>query len=128
MCTIAETMVTATIITPDSVSSRSDHWTSMPPAAIQVTNGTICACSCARISRNSGMPRIADSTSAPQVTICAPRSPIARPKKPAIKAASSGTKTTKTANTAALQHLDVRDLDLAAAAELDDQEREADRR
>src|SRR5437764_11084119 len=128
MCTIAETMVTATIITPDSVSSRSDHWTSTPPAAIQVTNGTICACSCARISRNSGMPRIADSTSAPQVTSWAPRSPIVRPKKPAIKAASSGRKTTATAKGSAPHHPDVLDLDRAAVAEIDDQDRQADRR
>src|SRR5438105_14132230 len=128
MCTIAETMVTATIMTPDSVSSRNDHWTSTPPATIQVTNGTICACSCARISRNSGMPRIADSTSAPQVTSWAPRSPIARPKKPAINAASSGRKTTRTANASALHHVDVLDLERAAIAEIDDQDGETDRR
>src|SRR2546423_523926 len=134
MCTIAETMVTATIITPDRVSSRNDHWTSTPPAAIQVAKGTICACSCVRISRNSGMPRIggmrrtAKRTTPPQVTISAPRSPITRPKKPAMKAASSGRKTTATAKCSAPHHPDVLDLDRAAVAEIDDQDREADRR
>src|SRR6202030_3066829 len=128
MCTIAETMVTATIMTPDRVSSRNDHWTSTPPAAIQVANGTICACSCPRISRNSGMPSKADRTIAPQVTISAPRSPIARPKKPAMKAARSGRKTMRTAKCSALHHVDVLDLDRAAVPEIDDQDREADRR
>src|SRR5258707_11841913 len=128
MCTIAETMVTATIMTPDRVSSRNDHWTSTPPAAIQVAKGTICACSCVRISRNSGMPSNADRTIAPQVTISAPRSPITRPKKPAMKAASSGRKTTATAKCSAPHHPDVLDLDRAAVAEIDDQDREADRR
>src|SRR5258708_33488851 len=121
-------MVTATIMTPDRVSSRNDHWTSTPPAAIQVANGTIWACSCPRISRNSGMPSNADRTIAPQVTISAPRSPITRPKKPAMTAARSGRKTTRTANGSALHHVDVGDLDRAAIAEIDDQDREADRR
>src|SRR5712671_6152701 len=121
-------MVTATIMTPDRVSSRNDHWTSTPPATIQVANGTIWACSCARISRNSGMPRIADRTIPPQVTISAPRSPITRPKKPAMKAARSGRKTTATAKGSAPHHPDVLDLDRAAVAEIDDQDREADRR
>jgi hypothetical protein len=38
-------MVTTRIITPDSVSSRSDQSTSTPPAEIQVAIGTICALS-----------------------------------------------------------------------------------
>src|SRR5205807_4663407 len=121
-------MVTATIMTPDSVSSRNDHWTSTPPAAIQVASGTICACSWARISRNGGMPRIAERTIPPQVTISAPRSPITRPKKPAMKAASSGRKTTATAKCSAPHHVDVLDLDRAAVAEIDDEDREPDRR
>ena len=36
-------MVTTRIITPDSVSSRSDQSTSTPPAPIQVAIGTTCA-------------------------------------------------------------------------------------
>src|ERR1043166_10240644 len=88
----------------------------------------ICACSCDRISRNSGIPSKADSTMPPQVTSWDARSPIARPKNPAMKAASNGRKTTRTANASALHQVDVLDLDRAAVAEIDDQDRQADRR
>src|ERR1700726_611426 len=121
-------MVTATIMTPDSVSSRNDHWTSTPPAAIQVTSGTIRVLPWSRISANSTRPSSIDRSSTPQVTIWAPRSPIARPKKPAIMAASKGRKTTKTANGSALHHPDILDLDRAAVAEIDNEDGEADRR
>src|ERR1700736_2332608 len=121
-------MVTATIMTPDSVSSRSDHATSTPPAAIQVTSGTIRVLPWSRISENSTRPSSIDRIIAPQVTIWAPRSPIARPKKPATMAASNGRKTTRTANGSAPHHPDVLDLDRAAVAEIDDEDGEADRR
>src|SRR5436305_14720513 len=87
----------------------------------------ICACSCDRISRNSGMPSKADSTIPPQVTSWDARSPITRPKNPAMKAASNGRKTTRTANASALHHVDVLELDRAAVAEVDDQDCKADR-
>src|SRR5438270_7777025 len=121
-------MVTATIITPDRVSSRNDHSTSTPPAAIQVTSGMIRVLPWSRISANSTRPSSIDRIIAPQVTIWAPRSPIARPKKPAMMAASNGRKTTRTANGSAPHHPDVLDLDRAAIAEIDDQDGEADRR
>src|SRR5205809_6966043 len=88
----------------------------------------ICACSCDRISRTDGMPSKAASTIPPQVTSWDARSPITRPKKPAMKAASNGRKTTRTANASALHHVDILDLDRAAFAEVDDQDRQADRR
>src|SRR5947209_19837497 len=88
----------------------------------------ICACSCDRISRNSGMPSKADSTIAPQVTSWDARSPITRPKNPAMKAASNGRKTTRTANASALHHVDILDLDRAAVPEVDDQDRQDHRR
>src|SRR5437764_14260954 len=88
----------------------------------------ICACSCDEISRNSGMPSKADSTIPPQVTSWDARSPITRPKNPAMKAASNGRKTTRTANASALHHVDVLDLDRAAVAEVDEQDCKADRR
>src|SRR5205807_1421963 len=122
----AETMVTATIITPDRVSSRNDHSTSTPPAAIQVTSGIIRVLPWSRISANSTRPSSIDRIIAPQVTIWAPRSPIARPKKPATIAARSGRKTTRTANGSAPHHPDVLDLDRAAIAEIDDQDSQTD--
>src|SRR5580700_11363895 len=79
-------------------------------------------------SRNTRMPKIADSTSAPQVTICAPRSPIARPKNPAMAAATSGRKTTRAAKALAPHHPNVLDPDRAAIAEIDDEDRKPDRR
>src|SRR5271168_3142392 len=116
------------IMTPLKVSSRSDHATSTPPAMIQFASGMTRTWSLARMSRNRKRPSAADSKRAPQVTSCAPRSPIARPKKPAITAAIKGRNTTATANASALHHVDVLDPDRAAVAEIDDEDREADRR
>src|SRR6185437_10658062 len=87
-----------------------------------------CASCWPRIVRNSKRPRMAETSSAPQVTICAPRSPRALPKKPAIAAASSGRKTITTATASALHHIDVFDLDRPAVAEIDDEDRQPDRR
>jgi hypothetical protein len=68
-----------------------------PPATIHSRSGMICGCGAARMSRKTTMPSAAEAKSAPQVTICEPRSPIARPKKPAMIAATSGRKTTASA-------------------------------
>src|SRR5215469_11503399 len=122
-------MVTTRIITPDSVSRRSDQATSTPPLAIQVAIVVTCGADCSMIPRKTKIPQIADRISAPQVTICDPRSPIARPKNPAIAAASSGRKTTRAASTgSAFHHPDVLHPDRAAIAEIDDKDRQTDRR
>src|ERR1700722_7192956 len=126
MWTIDETIVTTRIITPESVSRRSDQATSTPPAEIQVTSVWICGPDWPMISRNRAMPKAADSSSAPQVTICEPRSPITRPKNPAMIAASSGRKTTRTATRSASHHPNVLDSDRAAIAEIDDEDGESD--
>src|SRR6516162_9887007 len=99
-----------------------------------------------RMSRNRRRPRTADARRAPQVTSCEPRSPIARPKKPAITVARSGRKTTAAANvptpgsviaelspstrasSSALHHVDVFDPDGAAVAEVDNEDGETDSR
>src|SRR5690348_17239060 len=74
-------------------------------------------------------PSTAAATSAKQVTSCAPRSPIQRPKKPAMKAAISGRKTAATCiERSALHPVDVFDRDGAAVAEIDDEDGKADRR
>src|SRR5271167_3809076 len=114
-------MVTTRIMTPLKVSSRIDQLTSTPPATIQLNNGMTCACGAARISRKTKIPSTADSSSAP-------RSPIARPKKPAMMAATSGRKTMASANPSAFHHVDVFDPDRAAVAEIDDEDGEPDRR
>src|SRR5438552_6153802 len=114
-------------MTPLNVSSRIDQVTSTPPATIQVANGITRTSSAARMSRNRKRPSTADSKRAPQVTSCAPRSPITRPKKPAMIAAMSGRKTTATAKKSAFHHVDVLDRDCAAVAEVDDEDRETDR-
>src|SRR6266404_1330153 len=113
-------------MTPLSVSSRSDQTTSTPPATIQVASGMTRGPSLERMSRNRKMPSTADSKRAPQVTSCAPRSPITRPKKPAISAAISGRKTTATATQSALHHVDVLDRYCPAVAEIDDEDGETD--
>src|SRR6266481_6137089 len=121
-------MVTTRIMTPLNVSSLSDQVTSTPPATIQVASGMTRGPSLARMSRKRRIPSTADSKRAPQVTSCAPRSPIIRPKKPAIKAPMSGRKTTATAKELALHHIDVLDRDCAAIAEIDDKDGQTDRR
>src|SRR6516225_8183598 len=123
-----ETMVTTRIMTPLNVSSRSDQVTSTPPATIQLASGMTRRPSLARMSRNRRMPSTADSKRAPQVTSCAPRSPITRPKNPAMTAARNGRKTTATAKQSALHHVDVFDRDRTSVAEVDDEDRETDRR
>src|SRR5580658_9579293 len=121
-------MVTTRIMTPLKVSSRIDQLTSTPPATIQLNSGMMSTCGAARISRKTKIPSTADSSSAPQVMICAPRSPIARPKKPAMTAAKNGRKTMAGANPSAFHHVDVFDPDRAAVAEIDDEDGEPDRR
>src|SRR4051812_4260626 len=77
---------------------------------------------------NSRMPSAIDTSIAPQVISCEPRKPICRPKNPAMIAASSGRKTTATATGSASHHVNVFDLDRAAVAEIDDEDRQTDRR
>src|SRR6516165_622360 len=113
-------------MTPLNVSRRSDHATSTPPATIQLNSGMTRTSSLARMSRNKKIPSTAASKSAPQVISCEPRSPIARPKKPTIIAATSGRKTTATAKASAFHHVDVFDANGAAVAEIDDENGEAD--
>src|SRR5436305_3012958 len=115
-------------MTPLNVSSRSAQFTSTPPAMIQLARGMTRTSSVARMPRNRKRPSTADSKRAPQVTSCAPRSPITRPKKPAMIAAIRGRNTTATAKASALHHVDVLDPDRAAVAEIDDEDGEADRR
>src|SRR5215469_12928028 len=115
-------------MTPLNVSSRSDHATSTPPATIQLNSGMTRTPSLARMSRNRKMPSTADSKSAPQVTNCAPRSPIARPKKPAITEARSGRKTTAAAKKSAFHHIDVLDRDCASVPEINDEDCKTNRR
>src|ERR1700761_3684956 len=70
----------------------------------------------------------AETSTARQVTSCAPRSPIQRPKKPAMIDAISGRKMAATVTRSAFHHIDVFDRDGAAVAEIDDQNGKADRR
>src|SRR6266436_2603476 len=119
-------MVTTRIMTPPNVSSLSDHVTSTPPATIHLANGMTRGPSLARMSRNRKTPSTADSKRPPQVTSCAPRSPITRPKNPATIAAISGRKTTATAKESTFHHIDVLDCDRAAVAEVDDENGETD--
>src|SRR5579862_4137629 len=75
------------------------------------------------------MPKIAARTIAAQVTSCAPRSPIQRPKKPAMMEPMRGRKTAAAYKVPlAFHQVDVFDRDRAAIAEIDDEDCEADRR
>src|SRR3954454_12935943 len=78
---------------------------------------------------NSQIESSADTRTAPAVTIWEPRSPIRRPKNPAMNAARSGRKIAAISMIAAsaLHHIDVVHRDGAAVAEVDDQNGETDR-
>src|ERR1700730_15909890 len=71
---------------------------------------------------------MAARTTPAQVTTCDPRSPIQRPKKPAMNAPKSGRKTAAIVTGSAFHRVDVFDGDGAAVAEIDDEDGEADRR
>src|SRR5215469_11471048 len=105
-------MVTTRIITPDSVSSRSDQATSTPPPEIQVAIVSTWGADWPMIWWKTMMPKIADRISAPQVTTCDPR-------KEDNESGHPGS---------AFHHSDVLDPDRAAIAEIDDEDRQADRR
>src|SRR4051812_12710798 len=77
---------------------------------------------------NSTIERSADTRTAPAVTIWDPRSPIRRPKNPAMNAASSGRKIAATSMIAAsaLHHIDVVHRDGAAVTEVDDENGKTD--
>src|SRR4051794_16490344 len=74
------------------------------------------------------MEMSAESRTAPQVTIWEPRSPIRRPKNPAMNAAISGRKMAATSMIAAsaLHHVDVVDRNRAAVTEVDDENGQTD--
>src|SRR6185437_1697820 len=77
-------------------------------------------------STKSAMPKHAAKPTPTQVTICAPRSPIQRPKKPAMNAPRSGRKMAATVTALALHEVDVFDGDGAAIAEIADEDGKAD--
>src|SRR5258708_4134107 len=73
-------------------------------------------------------PKIAATAIARQVTSCAPRSPIQRPKKPAMIAPIRGRKTAATVKgRSAFHQIDVCDGDRAAIAEIDDEDGKTNR-
>src|SRR5687767_14758261 len=110
-------------MTAVNVSNLSAHDTSKVPLSIQVNSSIVRALPLSATSMNSQMERRADTRTAPAVTIWDPRSPIRRPKNPAMIAASSGRKIVATSMIAAsaLHHIDVVHRDGAAVAEVDDE-------
>src|SRR5581483_8322935 len=127
MWTIADTVVTTTIITPDRLSRRSDHCTSTPPAAIQVTIGTIWGASWRRMSKNTSQPSTAETTRAPQVTSCAAVADRAA-EEPGDRRGEQRQEDDEERQASTLHHVNVLDLDGAAVAEIDDEDGKPDRR
>src|SRR5579883_487787 len=124
-------------MTAVSVSTRSDQLTSRFPEPIQVKSRTAISlpssgpkpiCTKTRIESAAAISRAA------QVTIWAGRSPITRQNRPAIAAASSGSRTmslmarSMTRLALALHLVDVFNRDRAAVAEIHHQDGEPDRR
>src|SRR5688572_32454749 len=99
------------------------------PEAIQVKIWIVAACGFGVEANWTRMmqPRTAERNSSPVVTICDRRSPMRRPNSPATTAPSSGRKTAAVYKGSALHHVDVFHRDGAAIAEVDDEDREADR-
>src|SRR5580658_198211 len=91
---MAETTVTTATITALRLSKRSAHCALRSPVSIQVKRSTaVRAWPPTDTSTKRTTPQIAASTRLVQVTSCAPRSPIQRPKNPAMNAPKSGRKT-----------------------------------
>ena len=81
-------------MTAVSVSTRSDQLMSSVPESIQEKSGTTSIFSAPKPMRTKTKTDSAAAiSSAAQVTICAGRSPITRQNRPAIAAASSGSRT-----------------------------------
>src|SRR5579864_1224499 len=125
---MAETMVTTATITALKVSKCSAQSTCSFTASMKLKSGVTNSSPPTATRKKNQMPSAAEARSPPQVTTCAPRSPIQRPKKPAMIAPSSGRKTTATDTPSPLHHVDVFDLDGAPIAVIDHQDRKADRR
>src|SRR5271165_6546459 len=128
MCTTKETVVTTTSITAVSVSMRSAQATASLPEVNQLAIGT-CASAPPATWKNAIQDRTKQIPRNPVVTYSAPRAPIQRPKRPAIRKPKSGRKTIRSyIGPSALQRIDVFDRDRAAVAVIGDQDRKADRR
>src|SRR6266851_1184160 len=127
MWTMADTTVTTATMTALSASKRSAHCTCKSPVSIQVKRSVPRVWPPSATATKRMTPNTAARLMPAQATSCAPRSPIQRPKKPAMKAPSSGRKMAAIVTRSALHQMDVFDRDGAAVAEIDD-DGEADRR
>src|SRR5690606_40348332 len=96
---LADTVLTVNIITAESTSTRITQSASKVPAWIQRNSSTLYG-SPPRTPPSTTQEHSADRIRPPQVTSCAPRSPVHRPKRPATIAPSSGKNTTQVANMA----------------------------
>src|ERR1700722_12184627 len=125
---MADTTVTTATMTALSASKRSAHCTCRSPVSLQVKRSVVRACPRSATSTKRMTPNTAASPMPAQGMSCAPRSPIQRPKKPAMNAPSSGRKMAAIVTRSALHQMDVFDRNGAAVAEIDDEDGEADRR
>jgi hypothetical protein len=92
----AEMLLTTSIMTALSVSARTAQETSNSPEFTQVKISVTRTSPPSATSMNTGIDRTPDSTISEQETISDARSPIRRPKKPAMMAPRSGSRTTAT--------------------------------
>src|SRR5690348_2306984 len=121
-------------MTAVSVSTRSDQLMSSVPESIQEKSWTTISFSWPKPMRTkTKIDSAAAISRAAQVTICAGRSPITRQNRPAIAAASIGSRTMSLMARSmvaalALHRADVFDFDGAAIAEIHHQDREPNRR
>src|SRR4029453_18352619 len=131
-----DTPVTTISMTAVSVSTRSDQTMSSVPESIQVKSLTTISLAFSGpkpILMKTKIERAAAISSAEQVTICAGRSPMMRQNRPAMAAASSGSRTmslmarSMTRLPLALPRVDVFDLDGPAVAEIDHEDGKTDR-
>src|SRR5258708_38461045 len=128
MWTMADTTVTTATMTALSASKRNAHCTCKSPVSIQVKRSVPRVWPPSATSAKRMIPNTAARLMPTQVMSCAPRSPIQRPKKPAMNAPSSGRKTAAIVTRSTLHQIDVFDPDGAAVAEIDDEHGRAGRR
>src|SRR5260221_5501282 len=128
MWTMADTTVTTATMTALSASKRNAHCTCKSRVSITLKRSVPRVWLPSATSAKRLIPNTAATLLQTQVMSCAPRSPIQRPKKPAMNAPSSGRKTAAIVTGSTLHQIDVFDRDGAAVAEIDDDDGEADRR
>src|SRR5262245_44015203 len=125
---MAETVVTTISMTAESWSTRTAQFTLNSPVSNQVSSSVVRGVPPKFTSKKVIQEKTIETSSKPEVMYMAGLSPIMRLPSPAMSAPIRGSNTIQASISAsAVHHVDVFDRDRAAVAEIDHQDRQADR-